>query len=63
MEPRQVSAVKLRYFGGSSVEETAGVLGTSPRSVKRDWRTARERLHRAVSDGRSHDRGRTAETR
>jgi RNA polymerase sigma factor (TIGR02999 family) len=33
--------VKLRYFGGLSVAETATVLGISPRSVDRLWAYAR----------------------
>ena len=32
--------IELRFFGGSSVEETAAVLQTSPQSVMRDWRLA-----------------------
>jgi len=31
----------LRYYTGLSVEETAGVLGASVRTVYRDWRHAR----------------------
>ena len=38
---RQARVVELRYFGGLSVEEIAGVLGVAPRSVKRDWALAR----------------------
>jgi RNA polymerase sigma-70 factor (ECF subfamily) len=49
IEPRQARVVELRYFGGLSVEETAGVLGTSPRSVKRDWSLARIWLHRNLT--------------
>lgn len=41
IEPRLVSIVELRFFGGLSVEETAEVLGISTRTVKRDWRKAR----------------------
>lgn len=33
--------VELRFFGGLSVKETAEVMGTSERTVKRDWRKAR----------------------
>jgi RNA polymerase sigma factor (TIGR02999 family) len=35
------NVVKLRYFGGMSVEETAEALETSPRSVNRAWTGAR----------------------
>lgn len=38
---RLASVVKLRYFAGMTVDETAEVLGLSPSSVKRDWTYAR----------------------
>ena len=41
--------VELRFFAGLSVEETAGVLGCSPRTVKREWRKARALIHAAVT--------------
>jgi RNA polymerase sigma factor (TIGR02999 family) len=44
------STVELRFFGGLSVEETAEALGVSPRTVKRDWRTARAFLYRALNE-------------
>ena len=37
--------VELRFFGGLTEEEIAGVLGVSPITVKREWRTARAMLH------------------
>ena len=40
--------VELRFFGGLTVEETAEVLGVSPATVKRSWRTAKIWLHRAL---------------
>jgi RNA polymerase sigma factor (TIGR02999 family) len=43
--PRQSRVVELRFFGGLSVEETAEVLGTSARTVRRDWSVARAWLH------------------
>ena len=39
--PHLAEIVMLRYYTGLSVEETAGVLGESVRSVYRDWRHAR----------------------
>jgi RNA polymerase sigma factor (TIGR02999 family) len=45
LSPRQSRVVELRFFGGLTVEETAEVLGTSPRTVKRDWNVARAWLH------------------
>ena len=41
--------VELRYFGGLTVDETATVLDTSPRTVKREWAAARLWLMRELS--------------
>jgi RNA polymerase sigma factor (TIGR02999 family) len=46
VDERKAKAIELRFFGGLSVEETAEVLGISPRSVKRDWTLAKEWLAR-----------------
>src|SRR6266478_5821781 len=55
IDPRKVQVVEMRFFGGLSVEETAGVLKISPVTVKRDWRAARAWLYReltgALTDG------------
>jgi RNA polymerase sigma factor (TIGR02999 family) len=48
---RQAQVVELRYFGGLSVEEIAGILEVSPRSVKRDWSLARIWLFRNLRPG------------
>jgi RNA polymerase sigma factor (TIGR02999 family) len=40
-DPRLGRIVELRFFGGLSVEDTAEVLGISPRTVKREWNTAK----------------------
>ena len=40
--------VELRFFGGLTVEETAEVLGVSPATVKRGWRTSKMWLYRAL---------------
>ena len=39
--PRKAQVVELRYFGGLSEEETAGILGVSRPTVVRDWSFAR----------------------
>ena len=39
--PRHEKLVELRYFAGLSVAETAAVLGVTPRTVVRDWKTVR----------------------
>jgi len=51
LEAQDVQAaqvVKLRFFAGLSVEETADVLQISPRTVKRDWQFARAWLFDAL---------------
>ena len=45
IDPRQSQIVEMRFFGGLTIEETAEALGTSPRTVKRDWTVARAWLH------------------
>jgi RNA polymerase sigma factor (TIGR02999 family) len=44
MDARLYEVVMLRYFAGLSVEITATTLGVAPRTVKRDWATARSWL-------------------
>jgi RNA polymerase sigma factor (TIGR02999 family) len=51
LDPRQARVVELRFFGGLDVEETAGVLGLSPRTVKREWQTARAWLQHRLLHG------------
>lgn len=46
--------VELRFFAGLSVADTARVLGTSERSVVRNWRLARAMIHRQLE--RDHAR-------
>ena len=45
LDPRQSRIVELRYFGGLTVDETAEVLGMSPKTVRRDWTVARAWLY------------------
>jgi len=45
LDARQGRVVELRFFGGLTVEETAEVLGVSPKTVKRDWSMAKAWLH------------------
>ena len=48
IDPQQAKIVELRFFGGLTVEETAEVAGISPRTVKREWRTAKAWLRREI---------------
>lgn len=52
-DPRAADVVRLRFYAGLSVEETAEVTGLSERSVKREWAFARAWLYDAL---RSNDR-------
>ena len=49
--PRQARVVELRYFGGMSEEETAEVMKTSERTVRRDWQFAKAWLRQELSGG------------
>jgi RNA polymerase sigma factor (TIGR02999 family) len=48
--PRQARVVELRFFGGLSVPEAAGVLNVSEDTVMRDWRFARSWLARKLGN-------------
>jgi RNA polymerase sigma factor (TIGR02999 family) len=45
--PEAAAVVRLRFYAGLSVDETAAALGVSPRSVDRLWKFARAWLFRA----------------
>jgi RNA polymerase sigma factor (TIGR02999 family) len=47
-EPSAAAVVKLRFYAGLSVEETADALGVSERTVKREWQFAKAWLYRAL---------------
>ena len=48
-EDHLARVVELRFFSGLDVPETAGVLGISESTVKRDWAMARAWLHRELT--------------
>ena len=56
-DPAAAELVKLRYFVGFSLEETAAALGLSPRSAGRLWAFARAWLRCAVQGERSGPTG------
>ncbi|MCC6196552.1 MAG: sigma-70 family RNA polymerase sigma factor [Burkholderiales bacterium] len=47
-DERLAQVVELRYFGGMTEAEIAEVLGTSERTVRRDWEKARLLLFAAL---------------
>jgi RNA polymerase sigma factor (TIGR02999 family) len=47
-DPAKAKLVKLRYFAGFTLEETAAALGLSVRTAKRDWAYARAWLYREI---------------
>ena len=48
VDSRKAQVIELRFFGGLSVEDTAGVLKISPQSVMRDWKLAKAWLTREL---------------
>jgi RNA polymerase sigma factor (TIGR02999 family) len=49
-EPAKADLVKLRYFGGLSLDEAAACLGISSATAKRYWAVARAWLFAALSE-------------
>jgi len=54
-DPQQAHLVELRFFGGLSVEEAAGVLGVSRRTVNRNWNLSKAWLSRELRRGDQRD--------
>jgi RNA polymerase sigma factor (TIGR02999 family) len=50
-DPVKAEVVKLRYFTGLTIEQTAACLGMSPATAKRHWAVARAWLYRHLSAG------------
>ena len=50
-DPMAAEIVKLRFFTGLSVEDTAKALELSVRTVHREWKFARAWLFRALGEG------------
>ena len=48
-DERMSEIVTLRYFAGMTIAETAGMLGVSPRTVRREWDCARAWLYSALT--------------
>ena len=50
LDERRCHVVELRYFGGLSNEEIAGVLNVSENTVTRDWNMARAWLYQQLTE-------------
>lgn len=57
LHPRLAQVVECRYFGGLTAEETAQVMGTSSRTVERDWVRAKVYLHGFLRDEAAGETG------
>ena len=55
LDRRQSQIVELRFFGGLTEPQIAGVLGISPRTVSSDWRLARSWLLRELDGDDARD--------
>jgi RNA polymerase sigma factor (TIGR02999 family) len=53
VDAQAAAVVRLRYFAGLSIEQTAEVLGVSTPTVKRAWAFARGWLREAIESGRA----------
>jgi RNA polymerase sigma factor (TIGR02999 family) len=51
VEPQKAELVKLRYFVGLTIEQTAEALGISPATAKRHWTYSKAWLFQAMGDG------------
>jgi RNA polymerase sigma factor (TIGR02999 family) len=54
-DPQQARLVEVRFFGGLSIDEAAGVLGVSRTTVKRNWNLAKAWLARELRRGDQKD--------
>jgi RNA polymerase sigma factor (TIGR02999 family) len=54
LDPQKATIVELRFFGGLTVEETAGQLGVSVETVGRHWRRARAWLYEELHPAEEH---------
>ena len=52
INPRSARLVEMRYYGGLTNEEIGACLGITPRTVERNWETARHWLHLALKVNR-----------
>jgi len=50
-DPAKAKLVELRYFAGLTLDQTAEVLGVSPRTLDRDWVYTKAWLRREMGEG------------
>lgn len=55
LDPQKAEVVKLRYFVGMTLEQTADALGISERTAKRYWTFARAWLHEEIKSQRRRE--------
>jgi RNA polymerase sigma-70 factor (ECF subfamily) len=51
LDARQAKMVELRFFGGLTMEETAGLMGVSVPTLEREWRAAKAFLRAELGRG------------
>lgn len=49
IDPKRVSLVEMRYYGGLTMQQIADALGISESSAKRSWRASRAWLSHALT--------------
>jgi len=49
-DPKLARIVELRFFGGLTVDETAGVIGVSPVTVNRSWSMSKAWLKKEMEE-------------
>jgi RNA polymerase sigma factor (TIGR02999 family) len=54
IEPQKAELVKLRYFGGLTIEDAADALGISPATAKRYWAYSKAWLLQAIRGAAPH---------
>ena len=55
IDPEKSKLVELRFFSGLTVPETAEVMSISPRSVDRQWQTAKAWLYREIARSSAYE--------
>ena len=55
IDPEKSKLVELRFFSGLTVPETAEVMSISPRTVDRQWQTAKAWLYREIAKSSAYE--------